>query len=232
MMRTYSEHLAQVSTALADPTRREIIEFVLGADSPLSVREVADHFGLHANAARIHLDKLVKGGLLSVVRRRGARGGRPANLYEASGEECELHMPARRYKLLAEVLVKCISGIEGGVAPRLGEEAYMRGREEAILSSSPLARLPRGAGLDEVAGAWSDELAHRGLNARILNRGSGRIEMVFLTCPFGEFSRQYPGLVCEVHRRLEEGFLSHAGDWRVDAAETACTLILRKGSGQ
>jgi len=92
-MKTYSDHIAQVSTALADPTRREIMEHVLHADTALSVREVADYFGLHANAVRMHLDKLVKGGLLKVVRRRGAHGGRPANLYDASDEDWELNLP-------------------------------------------------------------------------------------------------------------------------------------------
>ena len=75
-MNTYSENIAQISTALADPTRREIMELVIHAGSPLSVREVADHFGLHANAARMHLDKLVKGGLLKVERQRGVLGAR------------------------------------------------------------------------------------------------------------------------------------------------------------
>ena len=111
-MKTYSDHIAQVSTALADPTRREIMEHVLDADVPLSVKEVADHFGLHANAARMHLDKLVKGGLLKVVRRRGASGGRPANLYDTSGVDWELNLPPRRYKLLAEVLALGVADLE------------------------------------------------------------------------------------------------------------------------
>lgn len=202
------------------------MDHVLDADCPLSVREVADHFGLHANAARMHLDKLVKGGLLRIARRRGKGGGRPANLYSASEEDWELHLPARSYKLLAEVLAAGVSGLEAGMSIHMGKEAFVRGREEALRSSSPLAYLSHGAGLDEVARAWSEEITRRGLRARMRAGDKNRTEVTFLTCPFGDFPRSYPGLVCEIHRCLEEGFLSLTGEWRLDVAETGCTFIL------
>ena len=226
-MDTYSEHVARISTALADPTRREIMDHVLDADSPLSVREVAEYFGLHANAARMHLDKLVKGGLLRIVRRRGKSGGRPANLYSASEEERELHLPARSYKLLAEVLAGAISGLEGGVDIHMGDEAFARGREEAVRSSSPLAFLSRGSDLEEVARVWLEEVSRRGLRARMVAGDRGHAEVTFLACPFGDFPRNHPDLVCEIHRRLEEGFLSLTGDWQLEKMESGCTFILR-----
>ena len=226
-MKTYSEHIAQVSTALADPTRREIMEHVLHSDSPLSVREVADHFGLHANAARMHLDKLVKGGLLKVVRRRGDHGGRPANIYDASDEDWELNLPPRRYKLLAEILARGISEREKASAGRMGQEAFSRGREEALANSSPLAHLPHGASLQDAAQAWRDEIRRQGHKSRMKNIGADRVEATFATCPFGESSSSHPGLVCEIHRRLEEGFLSTAGEYTLDATAKKCTFILQ-----
>ncbi|RJP31226.1 MAG: ArsR family transcriptional regulator [Actinobacteria bacterium] len=225
-MRTYSEHIARVSTALADPTRREIMEYVVHADSPLSVREVAENFGLHANAARIHLDKLVKGGLLQVIRRRGERGGRPANLYGASDEDLELSLPPRKYKLLAEVLASGVASAGKGVSPRIGREAFKRGREEAIASSSPLAYLPQGASLTEIKEAWSEEIMRRGHKASMRECGESRVEVTFATCPFGEFSRSHPGLVCEVHRCLEEGYLSLAGGCKLEASDLSCVFVL------
>ena len=225
-MRTYSDQIAQVSTALADPTRREIMEHVLHADSPLSVREVADFFGLHANAARMHLDKLVKGGLLRIMRQRGERGGRPANLYDASGEDMELNLPPRRYKLLAEVLAMGVADEGGELAQRMGQEAHTRGREEAIAQSSPLAFLGRGASLQEIAKAWSEEIERRGHKASMKHLDGERVEATFITCPFGDFSRNYPGMVCEIHRRMEEGFLSLGGSCRLEATEESCVFIL------
>ena len=229
-MRTYSDQIAQVSTALADPTRREIMEHVLYAGSPLSVREVADFFGLHANAARMHLDKLVKGGLLRVVRRRGERGGRPANLYDASGEELDLNLPPRRYKLLAEVLAMGMADESGALLRRMGQEAYTRGREEAVTHSSPLGFLKPGAGLREIAAAWSEEVERRGHKVSMEHLSADRVEAAFITCPFGDFSRDYPRLVCEIHRRMEEGFLSLGGSCQLEATEKICHYILRTGT--
>jgi predicted ArsR family transcriptional regulator len=227
-MDTYSEHIARVSTALADPTRREIMDHVLSADSPLSVRDVAEHFGLHANAARMHLDKLVKGGLLMVIRRRGKRGGRPANLYGASEEDRELNLPPRSYRLLAEVLAGGMTGMESNLTSRLGDEAFRRGREQALRSSSPLAFLRHDADLEAIATAWSQEVERRGFKTRVKAAGRNRVEATFLTCPFGDFSNTYPGLVCDIHRRLEEGFLSLVGDWELETGETGCTFTARR----
>ncbi len=227
-MNTYSEHIARVSTALADPTRREIMDHVLSADTPLSVRDVAEHFGLHANAARMHLDKLVKGGLLMVVRRRGKRGGRPANLYGASEEDRELSLPPRSYRLLAEILAGGMTGLESDMTARLGDEAFRRGREEALRGSSPLVLLQQDASLEAVTMAWSQEVERRGFKARIEAASRNHIEATFLTCPFGDFPRIYPDLVCDIHRRLEEGFLSLVGDWELAAGETGCSFTARR----
>ncbi len=231
-MRSYSEHIARVSTALADTTRREIMELVVGSESPLSVREVAEHFGLHGNAARMHLDKLVQGGLLRVMRRRGGRGGRPAKLYGASGDELEISLPPRQYKLLAQVLIRGLAGEEAaGLERRLGREAYARGREEAMAASSPLARLAADADITEASRAWGEDIRRRGHRCRVEALPGGAVAMTFLTCPFGEFSRSHPSLVCELHRRLEEGFLSLAGPLRLTATERQCVFTIEAEAG-
>jgi predicted ArsR family transcriptional regulator len=231
-MRTYSDQIAQVSTALADPTRREIMEHITRADTPLSVREVADFFGLHANAARMHLDKLVKGGLLRIVRQRGERGGRPANLYDVSGEELELNLPPRRYRLLAEVLAGGIADEGAVLARRMGDDAYVRGREEAVEQSSPLAFVGHDASVQEIAGAWSQEIERRGHKAILEHLADDHVEATFITCPFGDFSRNYPKLVCEIHRRMEEGFLSLGGSFLLEATGESCVFILRADKAQ
>ncbi len=226
-MRTYREQVARVSTALADPTRREIMEYVLHSGSPLSVRDVAEYFDLHANAARLHLEKLVKGGLLQVFRRRGASGGRPANLYGASDEDVELNLPPRNYRLLAEILAKGVKEGEKDIISRMGQEAFERGRLEAVAGSSPLACLPSHSCIGDTATAWLEEIERRGHKATRRQIDGDSVEVTFLTCPFGEFSRHHPGLACEIHRRLEEGCLSLAGALGLEAMDRDCTFILR-----
>ena len=224
-MSSYSDQIAQVSTALSDPTRREIMEHVLHSDSPLSVREVAEHFGLHSNAARLHLDKLAKGGLLKIVRRRGARGGRPAHLYTSADQDCALHIPARSYKLLADILVEAVRGQEKMVLEDIERKAFRGGREEGLRSSSPLAYLASEAETEEVVQAWLEDIERRGLKAIWKAQDDGKIEVTFLSCPFGDLSSRHPELVCEIHRLMEEGFLSLAGGWRLKPHEEShCTF--------
>jgi len=226
-MSSYSDQIAQVSTALSDATRREILECVLHSENPLSVREVAGHFGLHANAARMHLDKLAKGGLLKIVRRRGARGGRPAHLYTSADHDCALHIPSRSYKLLAEILTGAICDSKEDVPKGIERNAFRGGRQEALRSSSPLAYLPPDTETEEVTQAWLEDIERRGLKAIWRTLDEGRVEVTFISCPFGDLSSSHPKLVCEIHRLLEEGFLSLAGNWRVKACEgKTCTFTL------
>ncbi|MBC7230105.1 MAG: helix-turn-helix domain-containing protein [Actinobacteria bacterium] len=225
-MTVYGERIADVSTALADPTRREIMDFVIRSESPLSVREVARHFGLHDNAARLHLDKLVKGGLLRVVRSRQKRGGRPAHLYRPGDGDWELSVPPRQYRLLAEIMVRAVSRAGGGASRRAEEEAFALGREEAARAGSPLARLSQGCPLSALKEAWEEEMRRRGMRSRIAELPPGNLVVTFLGCPFGDIPGEGRDFVCEVHRRLEEGFLSMAGDYRLERGESRCAFRL------
>lgn len=226
-MSTYSDQIAQVSVALSDPTRREIMEHVFSSQSPLSVREVAEHFNLHANAARMHLDKLVKGGLLKVVRRRGARGGRPAHLYRAADLDWDLHIPPRSYRLLAEILAQAICDLIEPVPEGVKKQALRSGREEALRNSSPLAYLPPDAGIEEVVRAWLEDIERRGIKTVLKSLDGGKAVVIFASCPFGELSTRHPHLVCEIHRTLEEGVLSLVGGWCLHLQEErGCAFIL------
>jgi predicted ArsR family transcriptional regulator len=227
-MESYNDQIAQVSTALADPTRRDIVQYVLNAETPLSALQVAQHFGLHVNAARMHLDKLVKGGLLRVIRRRDSRGGRPAHLYYENDEDREILLPSRCYKTLAEILLRGTQGRGRQLATALRDEALRSGREEALRGSSPLAYLSHKTGIKEVADAWFADAKRRGLKARLNTNDGKAVKMTFLSCPFGTFSKNYPDMVCEIHRRLEEGILSLAGQWNVDSSsrDETCAFVL------
>lgn len=230
-MSVYREHLEQVSTALADPTRREIMELVCGSERPLSAREVAEHFGLHVNAARMHLDKLVKGGILKVARSRGRKGGRPAHLYLWSDEDLDLHLPSRHYKILADVLAGCLDSWQEGAFPFCGEQAFAIGRDEALRHSPELARLPGDTRLAAVAEAWAEGIRKRGQRARLARNGQNDPAVTFLSCPFGELSRRYPRLVCAIHRGFEEGYLSLAGDFELyGGLETECSFTIARRS--
>jgi len=216
-----------VSMALADPTRRQIMDLLLDAGTPLSAREVAERFGLHVNAARMHLEKLVRGGLLTTTRRRGERGGRPAHMYMVSEEDWELHLPPRAYRPLAAIMASGLRGCGRDLVASMVEEARAYGRSEAMGAASPLTQLPRGAGPEGVGEAWKKDLSRRGISARQRLRDKGTIEVSFPSCPFGGVVDLCRELVCEIHRGLEEGLLGLAGDWKVERVREGCTFLAR-----
>lgn len=61
----------RVFEALADPTRREILQRLLEAERPLSVNEVTESFDISRQAVTRHLDILEANGLI-----RARRDGR------------------------------------------------------------------------------------------------------------------------------------------------------------
>ena len=46
--------------ALGDPTRHELFRYIADAGRPVDVAELTKHLGLHHNAIRQHLAKLVE----------------------------------------------------------------------------------------------------------------------------------------------------------------------------
>lgn len=228
-MLDYRERLVQLSTAMVDSTRRRIFEYLADSEEPMTARQVAEHFGLHVNAARIHLDKLAGSGLVRVIRRRGKLGGRPAHHYQVAEGQGELHFPPRHYRLLAEILVVVMEGVGNRQRQRALEEARKRGYREAAGDSSPLLGL-RDPGMESLARAWGEDLSRRGLRARTRVTEEGKVETAFTNCPFGDLSRSAGELVCDIHAALEEGRLRQAGEFKVIRKEQ-CLFMVRPGKG-
>src|SRR5687768_3585636 len=76
----FSATVSAITTAFGDPTRRQIYLFAHEHPRGVTAAEVAEHFDLHPNVARHHLDKLAVGGYLDVgvERADGAGAGRPS----------------------------------------------------------------------------------------------------------------------------------------------------------
>jgi predicted ArsR family transcriptional regulator/TusA-related sulfurtransferase len=74
---------AAIEAVLEVPTRAGIYRRLRLEGQPLSARDVAAMFGLHANVARTHLDALAEVGLVLVGSRKHPGGGRPARVYVA-----------------------------------------------------------------------------------------------------------------------------------------------------
>ena len=69
----------RTAKVLSLPTRAAILSLLLKA-GPKTVKEIADHFKIHPNVARAHLELMVEAGFLATETRRRAKG-RPAKVY-------------------------------------------------------------------------------------------------------------------------------------------------------
>ena len=128
------EALAALS-ALDDPTRRRLYDYVAARDRPVARDEAAAGVGVGRTLAAYHLDKLAAEGLLTVAyeRRSGRTGpgaGRPAKLYTRADRELVASVPPRDYALVARLLAEAAAhDATGDDRAALGEAAARLGRE-------------------------------------------------------------------------------------------------------
>jgi predicted ArsR family transcriptional regulator len=69
----------RTAKVLSLPTRAAILSLLLRT-GPKTVKEISDHFKIHPNVARAHLDLMVEAGFLATETRRQMKG-RPAKVY-------------------------------------------------------------------------------------------------------------------------------------------------------
>ena len=79
MTRLGDDAATRTAKVLSLPTRAAILSNLLRA-GPKTVKEIADHFKIHPNVARAHLDLMVEAGFLATETRRRLKG-RPAKVY-------------------------------------------------------------------------------------------------------------------------------------------------------
>lgn len=205
---TFDKALGALASTLGDATRRAIYISVREASEPVTASQISSIFELHTNVARHHLDRLVTDGYLRVTHRRtaGKRGpgaGRPAKHYEPTPKEVSVQFPARRYDLLAELLLRVVERIDaakaGAVAEEIGAEFGRELAAEIGLPEEPgfsgavqsVARAMLGVGFETSTDVDDHTLVTR-------------------YCPFGETATKHPDIVCRLDQGIVRGLLEAA----------------------
>ena len=222
----FSAAVAAVTSAFGDPTRRQIYLFVRDRAGGVTASDVAARFGLHANVARHHLDKLSAGGYVEVfVERPGdpdvaAKGaGRPSKRYRASDRATGLGVPHRTDDLLIVLLGRALALVPvaeaEGMAESVGEEY---GRRLASQMSCGDGQRSFRAALHAIAEA----LTAHGFAAHAEARGGG-LALVKDTCPFFDSAKSNP-VICAVDRGMVRGMLAGLYGEAVPASESSRAL--------
>lgn len=192
-------------SALSDPVRRRLYEYVVGQDAPARRDEAADAVGISRTLAAYHLDRLADAGLLttSYARPAGQTGpgsGRPAKLYRRAGGEVSVSIPPRSYDLLAGLLADAVSRDKSGdVRSAVLTAAEAEGRRAGEEESDLLVALRR-----------------RGYEPAVSECG----DLDLRNCPFHQLAQQHVDLVCGLNHALLRGVLAGCGR-NPDLAELA-----------
>ena len=201
------------SSMFGDSTRRRIYLFVREAPRGITATEAAEHFELHPNVGRHHLDKLAAGGYVEVAFDPGeGRTGRPSKRYRISSKAAPLAFQTRRNDLLVSLLGKALSLLPLAQAEAMAEAVGEEYGRELALSMSP------GDGhrsLQSALHVVADALTAHGFAAHAEAR-PGMIAIISDACPFGDLSTQHP-VICAVDRGIVRGMLR---ELRGDAADS------------
>lgn len=175
--------------ALGDPTRHELFRYIADAQWPVDVAELTEHLGLHHNAIRQHLAKLVAAGLVSEATAPRVGRGRPRLVYtvDASAESrWGVTGPYERLTLLLSEII------------RTGDSPVDVGRRSG--------RRSRGAtsdAVDPVTGLV-DAMERHGFEPTATRRGN-KVDIVLGACPFETTALADPDTVCGLHLGLAYG---------------------------
>ncbi|MFQ5554493.1 MAG: helix-turn-helix transcriptional regulator [Acidimicrobiia bacterium] len=204
----FDQQVGDLAASLGDATRRGIYVSVREAPESVTANEIATVFGIHANVARHHLDKLVTDGYLRVTHRRrgGRRGpgaGRPAKHYETTAKEVSVQFPERRYDLLSELLMRVVERVAPDTAAAVAEEV---GREYGRELAAEIG-IPADAGFDAAVQAVARAMMGMGFDT-----AANAEERMLLTkfCPFGQTATDHPEVVCRLDEGIVRGLLEAA----------------------
>jgi predicted ArsR family transcriptional regulator len=201
---TRPDDLAALSglSHLDDPLRRELYEYVVDNDGPVSREQAAAAASIGRTLAAYHLDKLAEAGLLAISYQRpagrgGPGAGRPAKLYTRTTRELAVSVPPRDYELLATLLVSSVEQDgSGAVRTAVNAAATEAGRRAG----------------SETGGNVIGALRNCGYLPRAED---GRITL--RNCPFHVVAQNHRDVVCGLNLRLVEGIIAGCGDSQAHA---------------
>lgn len=203
--------------ALGGATRYELFRRIAEAGAPVGVAELAEALGLHHNAVRQHLAKLVEAGLVEEQAEPRTRPGRPRLLYTARADAVERWAEVPPYQRLALLLTEVIAGGDPPLA--VGRRAGRRIPVDAELP--PLERIVV-------------EFTRQGFEPSVRQNDEGETVISLGNCPFAEAATVDPELICDLHHGLAQGMASATGGIRVtgleprDPRRAGCTLRIEQ----
>lgn len=192
--------LQQQARALGDPTRHDIFRYLADAAGPVDVSELTEHFGLHHNAIRQHLAKLVAAELITEDKAPSTGRGRPRLrylLHPTAESRWGVTGPYERLSLLMSEMLRTGDG-----PVEVGRRAVRRQRLSATRAADPVAELV-------------EQMARQGFDPTLRQRGAA-VDVILRSCPFATTALADPDTVCGLHLGMAYGIADAVGGLVID----------------
>jgi predicted ArsR family transcriptional regulator len=200
------EQTLKITNVLSDPTRYYIYQYITNRHQEVTVQEVADHFTIHPNVARLHLSKLEDVNMLASETKKTGKGGRPSRLYRLSDDVIQLHFPFRDYMLLAKVAIETMISLgEDGkkalflTGKRFGAEVVEQEVAKKSLANNELD-------FDQKLNILKSAATLAGFYPEFeVNENQTKIYFQIFNCPFKEVAKDHTETVCSMHQEFLKG---------------------------
>lgn len=204
----FSSTVTAITSAFGDPTRREIYLFAREHADGVTAAQVAEHFGLHPNVARHHLEKLAAGGYLEVAVGRSAPtgAGRPSKRYRTAAEKVTLDVSVRTDDLVLTLLGRTLALLPLDQAQTMAEEVGQEYGRALAAGLQPADHTSGQRSLRAALHAVADALTAHGFAAHADERGK-QLRIINNHCPFGDTAIEHP-VICAVDRGMVKGMLA------------------------
>ncbi|MEX2293411.1 MAG: transcriptional regulator [Acidimicrobiales bacterium] len=214
------DELAAVS-ALGEPTRRALYDYIVGTGDWVSRDRAAEGVGLERGTAAHHLERLAADGLLDVdfqrlTGRQGPGAGRPAKLYRRARRDFEVSLPPRDYELAGQMLAAAAdrSRSDGtDIVTALDEVATTEGRRVADAIQSRLKERGGRPSAARTQSAVIGVLEEEGYEPHAQRDGT----IVLRNCPFHQLAQQHTELICGMNHCMMSAAFDAVAGARLDA---------------
>lgn len=206
------EKTLKITNVLSDPTRYYIYQYITKRHKDVTVQEIADHFEIHPNVARLHLSKLEDVNMLASETKKTGKGGRPSRLYRLSDDVIQLNFPFRDYQLLSKIAIETMIS--------LGEEGkrvlYATGKKfgsELIEREMSKTHHNDSLNFDQKMDILKDAATVAGFYPEFdVNETSTKIYFQIYNCPFKEVAAEHTEEVCTTHYEFLKGMFESLFD--------------------
>jgi predicted ArsR family transcriptional regulator len=194
----------KITSALADPTRYSIYQYIVSVHRGVTVLEIADHFNIHPNVARLHLTKLEDVNLIVSKAEKSGKGGRPGKVYVLSDEVVNINFPPRDYQTLSDIAIESLLSLGREGEETLQKVAHRIGKEQAMQAIQRDKLKVEVMSLEEKI-PYIQKLAFtQGINPQIEQIDKYSIRFRVYNCPFKETADKHHE-VCKMHHAMLTG---------------------------